>query len=83
MQVLALLLYLKENWDEMPLWVIPLCLLLNVFLFWLILKRLVLKTFVFLYAQKFVPNREFRIINAQYCNQFVEVVETARDITVQ
>lgn len=66
-QALAIFLVLKlwaekDLW-EMPLWIIPICLMVNVFLFWLFLKRIALKTFIFLYATKFFPNREVRIIN--------------------
>ena len=64
----------------MPLWTIPVCLLLNIFLFWLILKRLVLKTIVFMYALKFIPNREMRIINAQYCNQLSDILRVVQDV---
>ena len=83
-QALAIFLVLKlwaekDLW-EMPLWIIPICLMLNVFLFWLFLKRIALRTFIFLYAEKFFPNREMRIINGISCRYYTEVLLKAKEV---
>ena len=64
---LILELWLEKDLWELPLWIIPIGLLLNFFLFWLILKRCALKNFVFLYSGKYFPKREMKIINKISC----------------
>ena len=56
-------------YDDELYWLIPAVLLFNVLFFWLLLNQVVLKSLLFLFAQKCFVNRELRPLNAHYCKQ--------------
>ena len=51
------------TWLEQHYWLIPVFLFTNVLVTWVVLKYLVLKSFLFSYGQKFIVNRELKILN--------------------
>ena len=50
--------YLEQHY-----WLIPAFIFFNVLVTWLVLKYLVLKSFLFSYGQKFIVNRELKGLN--------------------
>ena len=54
----ALVYYLEQHY-----WLIPAFIFLNVLVSWVILKYLVLKSFLFSYAQGFIVGRELKVLN--------------------
>ena len=53
-----LIYYLDEHY-----WLIPAFVCLNVIVSWCLLKYIVLKSFLFSYAQGFIVNRELKLLN--------------------
>ena len=54
----ALVYYLEQHY-----WLIPAFVLLNLLVSWVILKYLVLTSFLFSYAQGFIVGRELKVLN--------------------
>jgi len=54
----GLILYYEEHY-----WLGPALFLFNVLLSWVLVKQLVLKSFLFSYGQSFITNRELRSLN--------------------
>ena len=51
------------NFLDQHYWLIPAFIGLNVFISWLLLKHVILKSFIFAYGQSFIVNRELKTLN--------------------
>ena len=54
----ALIMYLERHY-----WLIPTFVLFNMAASWVLVKHVVLKSFLFSYAQSFITNRELKSLN--------------------
>ena len=54
----GLILFFEDHY-----WLIPAFILMNVLISWVLVKELVLKSFLFSFGQSFITNRELRMLN--------------------